>query len=81
MEIVQEFVSVYELWNKLEVLSASGLGSSNVNKMGSNITGTGVAAAKAKMGTDEMIVGILTRMRFDRSRELELSKKNGNGWK
>lgn len=70
MELVQEFVSIYELWNEMEVCAAT-------------LNTTTKVGQKVKMGTDEMMVGVLARMRTDRLKEVQEVQqgKRGTSWK
>lgn len=73
LEIVQEIVSLYELWNTLESAAA---GTAVKSKVGTGKTTT--------VGADERVVGILARMRTDRQKEVQSEREKGRGtpsWK
>lgn len=80
LEIVQEVISLYELWNALES-SAAGTA---VSVTGGGKGGRAGTAKTTTVGADEKVVGILQRMRVDRHKEQQSEKERGKGapsWK
>lgn len=80
LEIVQDVISLYELWNALESTAAAA-GATVVGGGGKGRTGTGKTTT---VGADEKVVGILARMRLDRAREIASERERGRGtpsWK
>lgn len=72
MEIVQQVISLYELWNELENEGPA-----------VGIQGAGRGGKATTVGADERVVGILKRMRTDRIKELGEGEKakGGTSWK
>lgn len=70
LEIVQEIISLYELWNRLD--SAAALPVITSGKGGSKARTTTTEA-------DEKVVGILVRMRSDRKASSRAASEAGSG--
>ncbi|BGP06951.1 RNA polymerase II holoenzyme cyclin-like subunit [Rhodotorula toruloides] len=69
LEIVQEIVSLYELWAQLESGSSNSSGSSGSNR-GSSSSSTRGQSGGTSSSPDEKVVAILRRMQEGRMREL-----------
>ncbi|BGP00718.1 RNA polymerase II holoenzyme cyclin-like subunit [Rhodotorula toruloides] len=70
LEIVQEIVSLYELWAQLESGSATGSGSSSSSRGGSSSSSMRGQSGSTNASPDEKVVAILRRMQEGRMREL-----------
>lgn len=69
LEIVQEILSLYELWNALEVVTAA-KPKGVTGKTGSNAAAAAAASGGgAGVGVDEKVVDVLERMRKERLRD------------
>ncbi|KAK4055021.1 RNA polymerase II holoenzyme cyclin-like subunit [Microbotryomycetes sp. JL221] len=92
LEIVQEIVSLYELWNALETSPSVTL-PPNMTTAGATVFGGGGPSSsnKGKNGTggatngsDERVIATLMRMRLARHQELQADRDRGRGtpsWK
>lgn len=77
VEIVQEIVSLYEVWNALEVVADAGIAST----ASSSSEKPGVGSGKGKTttpGADEWVVHILSRMRSSYAKSMERIRANAN---
>ena len=76
LEIVQELVSLYELWHRLEVAPDSAV----AGRMGSRAAAGG---AKAMGSADERVWQVITRMKQERIRDLQEMErqKMAGSWK
>ncbi|KAI5474680.1 hypothetical protein MNV49_002675 [Pseudohyphozyma bogoriensis] len=96
LEIVQEILALYELWNALEVTSAAGITGKGASTPGTPTgvmrngvaVGAGGAGGGGKaVGVDERVIELLDRMRKDRQMDLaEMERERGRsqgslGWK
>lgn len=83
LEIVQEVISLYELWNALE--SPSTATTTNKGRGGSANVPSGMGTGKTTtVGADERVVAILARMSVDRQKEIQREREQGKGtpsWK
>lgn len=78
LEIVQEIISLYELWNSLDAsFQVQTAADTNVSNSSNGKKAPTAAAATSNIGkqttvtVDEKVVGILARMRVDRQREMQ----------
>ncbi|SCZ98642.1 BZ3500_MvSof-1268-A1-R1_Chr7-1g09226 [Microbotryum saponariae] len=89
LEIVQDVISLYELWNQLEASAQATSPSSTASQGGPSAapvsrTGIGGGAGRTtSVSADEKVVIILARMMKDRHREVQSERggRGATGWK